>query len=51
MVMRVLSEQLTLLIRLAHELHQIDEKQYIELIPQLDAIGRQLTSRHKKNSP
>gem|GEM_PF-3603197 len=50
MNMRVLHEQLILLIRLSHDLNQISKVQYAELIPHLEAIGKQLTSRHQKIS-
>ncbi len=48
--MRVLHEQLTLLIRLSNDLQQIPKREYVELFPTLEAIGRQLTSRHQKIS-
>ncbi len=50
MNMRILHEQLVLLIRLSHDLNQLSKEQYAELIPNLEAIGKQLTSWHQKIS-
>ena len=48
MTMRVFHEQLTLLVRLSQDLWQLSSKDYVILLPLLDSIWKQLTSRHKK---
>ena len=48
MTMRVLHEQLTLLIRLSQDMGQLRQQDYLDLFPLLESIGKQLTSRHQK---